>query len=207
MTFNQITGRFKGWVTRKLKASGEDLTYQQLIGIINKKQKSKRLEEAKRILVEDLKFDANSGTVTKLDIDEHGDVGYHDKKDKEEAQDAVCIECFEIPAGTKVSRRAIKSWIKAKGIKVTDLDRSTDLMSRRDASTTRNVWEKDEDILNRLSFAIVEVFERDGYKMPTNNKHYEKEASKRIRGEQVKNNPDFKINFEGKEFSWDKGQV
>ena len=86
MTFNQITGRFKGWVTRKLKASGEDLTYQQLIGIINKKQKSKRLEEAKRILVEDLKFDANSGTVTKLDIDEHGDVGYHDKKDKEEAQ-------------------------------------------------------------------------------------------------------------------------
>ena len=43
--------------------------------------------------------------------------------------------------------------------------------------------------------------------MPINNRHYEEVVSERIGEEYKKNNPDFTMNFEGKDITWNKGQV
>ena len=89
--------------------------------MVNRKRKKNRLSYIKKYLVEQLGFDENSRTVKEITIDERGRVGYYDKEIRDEAQDAFNIEKYKFPPGTKVNRDAIKNWIKAKGIGLSDL--------------------------------------------------------------------------------------
>ena len=135
MTLSNVFGGFKGAITKKLAKEGLEENFDDLIGMVNRKRKKNRLSYIKKYLVEQLGFDENSRTVKEITIDERGRVGYYDKEIRDEAQDAFNIEKYKFPPGTKVNRDAIKNWIKAKGIGLSDL-RSQELKDRRDAEST-----------------------------------------------------------------------
>jgi hypothetical protein len=178
MTFANIAGGFKSAITKRMSKAGLEGNFMDFIGAAESKTKKHRLIIAKQYLVEVLGFSETHRTVSQLQIDNKGNLGYYDQKTRDDAQDAHNIEKYGVPPGVFPNTERLKVWIEAKGlmnkIKDPQLKRAQTSESSRYYNTESetfiddggNVYgnqEQYDKVLDRLAFLIGNKMQRDGY--------------------------------------------